>query len=491
MKRMHSIKQPTHHGYADTITDTALWRRQGARLWHAAILDSSDDAIIAKTLEGRILDWNHGAQRIFGYTEQEILGKPITIIIPTELHAEENQVMHRVRAGERIDHYQTVRLSRSGGKIDVSLSLVPVRNREGKVIAISSIARDISQRKRSQEAVRESEERFRLVANTAPVMIWMSGPDKLCTYFNQRWTEFTGRPLEAELGNGWQKTVYPDDLKRCLDSYNKAFDRRETYKIEYRLRRCDGKYRWILASGVPRFNGDNCFAGYIGSAIDVTERKVAEEALSKVSQKLIEAHEDERTKIARELHDDVSQRLALLSVSLDHLKTTLHASAPDLTKDLEQIIKGVQDLSSDIHALSHQLHSSKLEYLGLTVAASSFCREIADRHKLEIGFHSGGILEDLPQEIALCLYRVLQEALQNGIKHSGSRHFDVDLTGTGSEIQLIVRDWGAGFDPTMALEGHGLGLTGMKERLKLVRGDLSIESQPHSGATIHARVPVR
>lgn len=145
--------------------------------------------------------------------------------------------------------------------------------------------RDITQRKQAENAVRESEERFRLVANTAPVLIWMAGTDKLCTYFNQSWLEFTGRPLEAELGNGWAEGVHPDDLNACLDTYEQAFDRRESFRIQYRLRQHDGEYRWVLDIGVPRFNSDGSFAGYIGSCIDITDRKRAEEALASVSRR--------------------------------------------------------------------------------------------------------------------------------------------------------------------------------------------------------------
>jgi len=349
---------------------------------------------------------------------------------------------------------------------------------------------DLTARQRAEAELRESEERFRLMANTAPVMIWASGVDKLCTFFNRPWLDFTGRSLEAELGNGWAEGVHSEDLRRCLDTYTKSFDRREPFQMEYRIRRHDGEYHWILDTGVARYNADGSFAGYIGSCIDVTERKLAEEALSTLGRRLIEAQEEERTRIARELHDDINQRLALLAISLDGLKQNLPAAAVGLEREVEAARQQAQDLSTDVAALSRRLHSSKLDHLGLVATAASLIRELSLKQGVEIDFQSEGIPKDLSKEISLCLFRVLQEALQNAIKHSGSRRFQVLLNGGSSEIQLTVRDSGIGFDPRQATKGRGLGLTSMKERLKLVDGDLSIDSQSEHGTTIHARVPL-
>jgi PAS domain S-box-containing protein len=365
----------------------------------------------------------------------------------------------------------------------------PWMTSSGTIGGILIFAEDITRRKQAEEALRESEGRFRLVANAAPVMIWMSGTDKLCNYFNERWLEFTGRSIEAELGNGWTECVHPEDFKRCLDTYIRAFDRHDPFKMEYRLRRYDGDYRWMLDIGVPRYNAEGSLAGYIGSCIDVTDRKLAEEALTTVSRRLIEAHEEERTWIARELHDDVNQRIGLVAVELEGLKRNPPKSTAEVKGRVQQIYERISDLASDIEALSHRLHSSKLEYLGIAAAARSFCKELSEQQKVQVNFSCADIPKNLPHEISLCLFRVLQEALKNAVEHSGARSFTVGLRGESDGIRLTVSDVGVGFDPKRAMKREGLGLISMQERIHLVRGEISIESQPSRGTTIRARVP--
>jgi PAS domain S-box-containing protein len=172
---------------------------------------------------------------------------------------------------------------------------MPQRDDQGRIVRWYGTNTDIDDRKRLEKALAETEQRFRLIADTAPVLIWMSGTDKLCTYFNKPWLEFTGRSIDFELGNGWAEGVHPEDLRRCMDTYTQTFDRRGEFRMEYRRRRHDGEYRWVLDIGVPRFNQEGSFVGYIGIGVDITDRKRAEEALSSMSRKLIEAQEQERT----------------------------------------------------------------------------------------------------------------------------------------------------------------------------------------------------
>jgi PAS domain S-box-containing protein len=339
-----------------------------------------------------------------------------------------------------------------------------------------------------QAVLRESEERFRLVANGAPVLIWMSGADEWCTFFNQGWLDFTGRTLEQELGRGWLSGVHADDLDRCLDTYVAGFTARKSFEMEYRLRRFDGKYRWIVDCGMPRFGSDGSFQGYIGSAMDITDRKDAEQSLLEMSGRLINSQEEERARIARELHDDLSQRMALLNIDLEQFERGMPGISSVDRQHLHKIAEVAAEVSSDIHNLSHQLHSSKLDTLGLVAAVGGFCREISRQYALQIEFAHHDIPKTIPKDVTLCLFRIAQEALRNVVKHSGASTAKLELSATPNEIYLRVSDSGLGFEPESAAK-VGIGLISMRERLRLVRGHFSIESEPEHGTRIQVRIP--
>ena len=261
--------------------------------------------------------------------------------------------------------------------------------------------------------------------------------------------------------------------------------------MEFRLRASDGEYRWVLDIGVPRFHADGSFAGYIGSCIDVTERKLAEEALYGISGRLIEAQEQERTRIARELHDDFSQRMALLAIELDLLKKDIPGLSGDALQRMDGLRKHSQEIGHDIQALSHELHSAALDHLGIVSAMRGFCATFGGKQNLAIEFHSQDLPGTVPPEVALCLYRVLQEALHNAAKHSRSSQLKVQLLGEPGQIQLMVRDEGVGFDVGMVSKGPGIGLISMRERVKLVKGTFSIASRLNCGTEINVRIPVK
>lgn len=222
-------------------------------------------------------------------------------------------------------------------------------------------------------------------------------------------------------------------------------------------------------------------------------RKIAEDARFSVHRKLIDAEEREYTRIARDLNEDINQRIALVACSLERLgelKDPRSESITEVSSHARDLWQRVSEIGADLHAISHRLRSSNLEYLGIETLAKSFCTEFAGQKKVEIDFKSHDVPSHVPLEISFPLFRVLQEALLNSAKHSGKRHFNVELFGTSNAIHLTVCDSGRGFDPAVAILGNGLGLASMRERLKLVNGEFSIESRAQRGTKIHASAPL-
>jgi PAS domain S-box-containing protein len=367
------------------------------------------------------------------------------------------------------------------------MTVTPLKSDENGAVVVH---RDITGPKQIEMAIRESESRFRQIADAAPVLIWMSGPDGLCTYFSKKWLEFTGNPIEHELGNGWMQGIHPSDWERVFHSFSADFHAKRPSNIEFRLHRFDNVYRWVLNVAMPRFNGNNEFMGYIGCCVDVDERRSAEQACLEVSGRLITAQEEERARIARELHDDLSQRMAMLEIALDQLKQKLSETAPSTRDQVSNVEEIASEISSDIHHLSHRLHPSKLYNLGLVATLHGLCKELSDQFGLKIHFSYLNIPRTLPNDISLCLYRVSQESLSNVVKHSGAREAKLDLSCDGTDVNLCISDSGVGFDLIAAKEKAGLGLVSMRERLRLVGGQLWVESELSHGTRIHARVPL-
>jgi len=346
-------------------------------------------------------------------------------------------------------------------------------------------------RSRKKGATQESDARFRLVADTAPVMIWMSGTDKLCNYFNRGWLEFTGRTVEQEMGNGWALGIHPDDMEFSLSTYTAAFEERKPFRMEYRLRRHDGEYRWILDTGVPRFRADGSFDGYIGSCIDVTDHKMAEDLLSTFSGRLIEAQEEERRRIARELHDDYNQSLTVIAVELHAIESLLNSDPSQAQQRLRGASQKVAAVNENLRSLSHNLHSSTLEYLGLVAGVRSFCSEFTEQHGVRISFAARNVPESLTAELSRCAFRVVQEAVRNVQRHSGADSADVQLEGLNTKLHLSVTDKGRGFARHSRLSHAGIGIISMEERVRQLGGRLEIHTAPSRGTTVEAWLPMQ
>jgi PAS domain S-box-containing protein len=721
-----------------------------ARLRLATIVESSDDAIIGEDMDGIITDWNNGAEQLYGYSAGEMMGKPISLLVPPDRAGDFAEIVEALRRGNPVKHYETVRQKKDGTRIEVSLTASPIIGAEGRIVGGSAIERDITERKRTENAVRESEKRYRRIVETTNEGIWLIDSNLQTSFVNRQmaqmlgyepgemlgqsvfdfcfpedidrkkqilerrrqgmreqieerlrrrddselWVRIAATPIlkdngefdgslamvsditahkraqetlrESEgrfrlaahagkmyayewnvatdkvtrseenvnvLGFGDQPEpltrqqlvarVHPDDRALFVSSADQVTPQNPATHISYRVLRPDGSVVWLEKSARALFDEQGKLRRMIGMVVDITERKRAEEALhesedklrllldstaeaiygidlegrctfcnpaclralgygridellgknmhdlihhtradgtlfpveecqifqafrtgkgvhvdsevlwrangtnfpaeywaypqrkeqevvgavvafiditeqkravaalASVSQRLIEAQEQERTRIARELHDDIGQRLALLAIKLEQL----HLNSPDVPPEVRthtgELWKLSVDIATDIQSLSHELHSTKLQHLGIAAAIRGFCKEFSEQQNVEIDFQTHDLPSLLPPDTSLCFFRVLQEALHNSAKHSGVRHFEVRLWGASDEIHLTVSDSGAGFDIEGTKPTRGLGLISMEERLKALNGTFSIESQPKRGTTIHARVPLR
>jgi signal transduction histidine kinase len=229
----------------------------------------------------------------------------------------------------------------------------------------------------------------------------------------------------------------------------------------------------------------------VGVAFDVTERKEIEQERLELSGRLIKAQEEERSHLARELHDDFSQRMALQAVRLQMILTSVGNSQSDISEPLRRVLEEVNEIGADLHSLSRHLHSSKLETLGLSRSVSSFCREFSKQHNIQIDFDESGLPQPIPSETALCLFRVVQEGLQNVQRHSRATRVEVRLTGSPTELSLILSDNGVGFDLSQNHASNGIGILSMKERTRMLYGTFEIRSEPMKGTQITVNIPLK
>ena len=331
--------------------------------WLAAVVDSSDDAIIGKTLDGVITSWNEGAGRLFGYTAEEAVGQPIFLIIPEDRRAEEQDVLARLRRGERIDHFETIRQTRDGRRVPMSLSVSPIRDDQGRIIGASKVARDIS-------------------------------------------------------------------------------DRVERERVHMLTR-------------------------------------------------LVVAQEDERRRMARELHDELGQQMTALRLTLETLKAAA-IDRHDLQSQIEMLQEMARQLDEDVAFRLRGLRSTALETRGLAAALREYVGNWSQHFSLPLRLHTNVSGDDrLPPDVEGTMYRVAQEALNNVLKHARAAHVDVALERHADHLSLIIEDDGVGFDPSNAPNAsQGLGLVGMRERAALIGADLQVESTAGCGTTVFLRVPL-
>ena len=367
-----------------------------------------------------------------------------------------------------------------------------VAEREKPEAELRELTDGLEEQVRARTAeLQRSEERLRLAQQVARIGTFEWNIQTGVNTWTPELEEMYGLPPGGFGGTqtAFENLVHPDDRAGVIELNNWALKTGKPTKGEWRVVWPDGSVHWIAGRWQVFMNESGGPSRMIGVNIEITDRKRAEEALLGMSRKLIEAHEQERTRIGRDLHDDVVQRLALLSIELQAVQQDVPDSASEVRTRIGTLQNETARIANDVQLLSHELHSSKLDYLGIVGATKNFCKEVSERQKVEIDFQSHDLPTALPTDLSLSLFRILQEALRNATKHSGVKRFEVRLWGSTGEIHPTISDLGAGFDTETALKSTGLGLASMQERLRLVHGELSITSQPKGGTTIHARAP--
>ena len=358
-----------------------------------------------------------------------------------------------------------------------------------RLVMVAEIFANALARKRADAALRESEGRLGLAADAAEAGLWTLDPSRGVFWATERARSIFGySPDEVISTERFEASVHPDDRNLVLDAIEKSARTGENIRVDYRIiRPVDGSVRWIASHGRPRPMPTGGRGHLTGISTDITERKLAEEHVRDLSRRLIRAHEEERALLARELHDDVTQRLAVLAIDVGLAEFAATEGAQ--VKAMRTIREGLVRLCEDIHSLAYNLHPSVLDELGLAGALRAECDRRASHGQLDLSIKVDPLPGGLARDAALCLFRIAQEALNNVARHAGSRKASITLSPTGGGLLLTVRDNGVGFDPASPEKSRSLGVASMRERVALVNGTLDIESAPGRGTAVIAWVP--
>jgi PAS domain S-box-containing protein len=492
----------------------------------AAIVDSSDDAIVSKTLEGVITSWNRGAERLFGYTAAEAVGQHIFLIIPEDRRAEELDVLARLRRGDKIEHFETVRRAKDGRQVHISLSVSPVRDAQGAIIGASKVARDVTERRQSAEL----RARLAAIVDCSDDAIVSKTLEGIITSWNRGAQGLFGYTAAEAVGQHIS-LIIPKDRMAEEDDVLARLRRGERIDHFETVRQAkDGRQLYISLTVSPLRDAEGNVTGASKVARDITERIHAEEALRRAHEeledrvrartaelssaneslrvetaerrrveeeriqlltRLVLAQEDERRRIARELHDQLGQQLTALRLTLEMLKAQ-SVGRTELRVQVETLEALALQLDEDVAFRVWELRPTVLEDLGLQAALTNYVRHWSKHFGIRAQLHTGQSTDErLTSEAETVIYRLAQEALNNVAKHARAEHVDVVLERTAGHVSLIVEDDGVGFDASNAgTAGEGLGLIGMRERAALVGADLQIESTPGRGTTVILRAPV-
>jgi PAS domain S-box-containing protein len=343
---------------------------------------------------------------------------------------------------------------------------------------------------RSQQARthREREAWFYAAANDTPANLWMASADEENSFINRPLGKFLGTGQDR-LSKSWSDYVHPEDAGRARANFLQCLAARRGYTEEFRIRRFDGEYRWVISEAVPRFSPQGGFLGFAGSLLDVTDRKKAEEEILMLGARLIGAQEEERKRLARELHDDLNQQIAAMSIAMGNLKRHIPEERADARAQSDRIHQKLVNLAESVRHMSHELHPAILQYSGLAPALQSYCKEFGALTGVQVSLTSNGEFDGVPSGTALCIYRIAQEALRNVAKHANVATAAVEIRHSDGLLSLTVSDTGVGMESASPTAKAGLGLVSIRERTRLVGGSVEIASKPRQGTTITVRIP--
>jgi PAS domain S-box-containing protein len=511
-RHMETHAAPLRHVDGTTvhlaITHDITKRRQaeGAALLLSAIVDSSDDAIISKDLQGTITSWNRSAERLFGYTAAEAIGQPIAaLLIPPDRLNEEPRILARLRRGDHVDHFETVRRRKDGALLDISLTISPVKDARGVVIGASKIARDISERKRIQAALRASETRFRQLADTMPQIVWTADPDGHVDYYNERWYEYTGFSRDAFGDSSWKPILHPEDVQRTHETYYAAINSGQPYSIEYRLTdRRENRWRWFVGRAVPVRGAEGRIVKWFGTCTDIDEQK-------RVQGELRRANED-LEQFAFSASHDLQEPLRGVKI-YSELLATRHAE--ELSGEARKLLTWVHNGATRMEMLVRDLLSytrvTKIDSPGeITDANEALASAIANLAGAisESGAKiSADPLPSLPVH-AMHLQQVFQNLIGNAIKYR--RPEWPPVVHIAAERQdgywtFAVTDNGIGIDPEYrenifglfkrlntgdGYSGTGIGLAICRRIVDRYQGRIWVESDSGRGSTFRFELPV-
>jgi PAS domain S-box-containing protein len=434
------------------------------------------------------MSWSSELFRILGYdpeSDEASREAGLDRVHPDDRSTVEDCLTALISEGEpfSVDH----RIVLPNGSVRFLHSMARVeRGADGRPVNLFGIAQDISDRKQAQE-------RYVLATEAGRVGVW-DWDLKTNDIFVDPWLKNLLGYEDHEIQNtidDWGSKVHPDDADLVMAEATKHLDgATDRYEVEHRMVHKDGSIVWFMARGTALRDDRGRPYRMTGTDTDITENKLAREELLELGGRLVNLQEEERSRIARELHDDVCHSIALLATELQFAAESSPESGPELTEKAGEIFLRLKELSEDVHDLSHRLHPRSLARLGLAEALGNLCRAIGERRRIHLVFNQRDMPTSIGEEAALCLFRVAQESLRNVVKHSRAESAEIELRGGPGEIRLTVTDSGAGYDPDQVKEHNGLGVISMRERLRALGGRLSIRSAPGEGTRVEAVVPI-